>query len=163
LWSKVTSDDGSTSFITSYGGYVTFTFSSFSIPNGATNISVSIVFTGGRFSANAGAVNGCLKIGGSYYSGTGNYLSSVNIWTWCSNTWNTNPQTGSAWTVDQINGVGNNALQHIGMDAEWYGMVSYMRADVSYTDPPPTFAFGIGGGGGASSGGINSPGAYGSS
>ncbi len=30
-------------------------------------------------------------------------------------TWATNPRTGNAWTADEINGVGSNALQGFGV------------------------------------------------
>lgn len=116
FWSAV--DDASdTDFITCTGltsgrGRQTFGFSVFTVPAGATGISVAVNFRGKKAASQAANVGAALKVGGTYYNAAGrNPATSFTAYT---DTWATNPKTAAAWTVDDVNGVGANALQAFG-------------------------------------------------
>jgi hypothetical protein len=118
-------------------GNITFGYSVFAIPAGSINISVQVLYYDGEASNGANNIGGRLKVGGNYYnaathnpSGTGGTSRSDN--------WATNPKTSAAWTVDDINGVGTNALQAFGLvstDANPTCWCSSIRLQVTY-DPP---------------------------
>lgn len=95
-------------------GYISFGFTKFTVPAGATINRVS-VYTRLRKNAYwlASAATARLVVGGTAYAGSAMTLPIV-----AANyryDWTTNPKTSSAWTVDQVNGTGTNTLQYFGL------------------------------------------------
>jgi len=98
-----------------------FDFSSFVVPSGCTITNVKAV---GRFkrvdAGGAEIIRLLIKVGGTTYVGTstqlvvGAYFDVTHVWT-------TNPKTGLAWTVDDVNGIGVNALQSVGYECIIFG------------------------------------------
>jgi hypothetical protein len=94
-------------------GRQTFGFAAFAIPAGSAQIQVH-VYNRDRDASIAGSnVGGALKVNGTYYDAAGRdpttaYVNYVDSWA-------TNPNTGLAWTVDDINGAGANPLQAFGV------------------------------------------------
>jgi len=121
-----------------------FTFPAFSVPAGATVNNLTIHYRAMR-NGNPGAnIRSALLVGGTDYdtvdpgvnpSKTPNYADYSYAYA-------TNPKTGAAWTVADINGAGGNPLQAFGVytsDANPDVYVSQVYAVVDYTVPnsPP--------------------------
>ena len=124
-------------------GNLTFGFSVFSIPAGSTNISIL-----GRWYDRKNAAQNCniglrAKVGGNYYNG-GSFSPVNGTWTpRTSASISTNPKTGVAWTVDDINGVGSNALEAFGWfstDANPAIDLSSIQIEVTYTPAGKAFS-----------------------
>lgn len=139
-------DDGSYIWATAVGRNL-FNFPSFSIPAGATISQLSITYVyerrqGGQTSN----IRSALLVGGVNYDTVDPGVTPPpNPDPWPSRTYNytENPATpGSAWTVDDINGVGTNELQAFGVytsDVTRNPYVTQVYATVTYTVPnsPP--------------------------
>lgn len=121
------------------GAQITFGFSAFSIPAGSTGISVQVQYYDRDVTSGNNNAGARLKVGGSYFnSATHNPTTTLTAQ---SNNFATNPKTTVAWTVDDINGVGANALQAFGFnstDASPALRFSSVRLQVTYT--PPAFS-----------------------
>jgi hypothetical protein len=136
---EVGANDGDTTYLVhgTSSGSVLFSFPAFAVPSGATiqSLTVSLVAkdnSGGSGSNNMGPV---IRVGGSNYNG--NYSNVQNSYNTISYTWTTNPRTHTAWTVNDINGVGSNALQGFGVystDANPQIRLTQVYAKVDYTD-----------------------------
>jgi hypothetical protein len=116
---------------------ITFGFSAFSIPTGSTSISVQVLYYDGEAANGANNCGGRLKVGGSYYNAA-THNPSGTTYTSRTDNWATNPQTAAAWTVDQVNGIGANALQAFGIgstDSNPAFRVSSVQLQVTYTAP----------------------------
>jgi len=94
-------------------GNITFGFNAFSIPAGASSISVSVLYYDDKNGTQACNVGARLKVGGNYYNAA-THNPQNGVFNQRTDTWATNPKTAAAWTVDDINGVGANALQAFG-------------------------------------------------
>lgn len=118
-------------------GNITFGFTAFAIPSGSSNISVSVLYYDDKNGTGACQVGARLKVGGNYYNAaTHNPVNGV--FTQRTDSWATNPKTGVAWTVDDINGVGANALQAFGWnstDASPTIDLTSIQLDVTYSPP----------------------------
>jgi hypothetical protein len=141
LWDKVdeTSPDNNnymTSPTSSGGGYQLFSFTPFSVPAGTSILYLRIYIEARDNASGTNDIRGALKINGGsnpYYYPSGNNPGS---WSDYSYTFTTNPKTGAAWTVDDINGIGANALQQFGVyssDLNPAIRVSMVYAEVSYS------------------------------
>src|SRR5512147_924446 len=89
--------------------YITFGFTAFDVPAGATDISVQVIYYI-KDASTTGTNNtrARLKIGGNYYNfGSSHNPSSQYVLT-TDDFGATNPASSSAWTVDDVNGVGAN-------------------------------------------------------
>lgn len=118
-------------------GYLEFTYSAFSIPAGSTGISVQVQY----YDAEPGSGNnncaGRLVVGGTAYNASTHNPSGAT-YSSRSDNWATNPKSGAAWTVDDVNGVGGNALQRFGFyagDANPVIRFSSIQLQVTYTPP----------------------------
>ncbi len=118
-------------------GYITFGFSAFSIPAGSTGISVQVRYYDKKNASQGCAVAGRMVVGGSPYNAS-THNPANGTWTVRSDDWANNPKTAAAWTVDDVNGVGANALQQFG----WYASdanpvidLSCIEVQVTYTPP----------------------------
>jgi hypothetical protein len=111
--------DGSYLLHGTTSGSVLFSFSAFNVnaPSGMaiTGLTVSLVARDDTSSYYSNNMQPYIRVGGSTYSGTSTEVPT-NYGT-ISYTWATNPRTSSAWTQDQINGVGSNALQDFGVSS----------------------------------------------
>jgi hypothetical protein len=116
---------------------ITFGFSVFSIPAGSTSISVQVLYYDGEAANGANNCGGRLKVGTNYFNAA-THNPSGTTYTSRNDNWATNPDTTAAWTVDQINGVGSNALAAFGIgstDSNPAFRVSSVQLQVTYTAP----------------------------
>lgn len=116
---------------------ITFGFSAFSIPSGSTDISVQVQYFDGEAANGANNCGGRVKVGGSYFNAS-THNPAGTAGTSREDNWATNPKTAVAWTVDDVNGVGANALQAFGMnstDSNPTWRFSSIQAQVTYTEP----------------------------
>jgi hypothetical protein len=116
---------------------ITFGFSAFSIPASSTSISVQVMYFDGEAASGANNCGGRLKVGGAYFNAATHNPAGTAGTTQTDN-WATNPQTSAAWTVDQVNGVGANALQAFGMnstDSNPTWRFSSIQVQVTYSEP----------------------------
>lgn len=116
---------------------LTHAYTAFSIPAGSTNISVQVRYYDKKNASQASAAAGRLKVGGNYYNAS-THNPTNGSWVARSDNWATNPKTTVAWTVDDINGVGANALQAFGIavtDASPTVDISSVEIQVTYTEP----------------------------
>lgn len=123
FWDKVDEldQDGDATYIRidALGGEVLFTFPNFNIPAGSTNIELRMEVIA-RVEA-PGDADGkiYIRVNGTNYQ-TANWRILGDELTYEHNDFNsdhfsTNPDTGLPWTVDDINGVGPNPLQAVGV------------------------------------------------
>lgn len=88
-------------------------FSAFSIPGGATNIALKIYVTYRVDTGDDASYYWRIRVNGTAYTSTV-VGADPDTYTEATYTWTTNPDTASAWTVDDINGVGSNPLEYMG-------------------------------------------------
>lgn len=131
---------GADSLTCSAAGALTHGFSAFSVPTGATSISVQVLYYDQKSGSPSSAIQARLKVGGNYYAGPGGTHNPSNgTWVARSDNWTTNPKTTAAWTVAQVNGTdGTNDLQAFGVDvtdASPNVLVSSVQLQVTFTAP----------------------------
>lgn len=122
---------------TATAGNLTLGFSVFSLPAGSTGVSVQVRYYDKKNASQACNIGGRLKVGGNYYNAT-THNPTNGSWVVRSDDFPTNPKTAVAWTVDDINGVGANALQAVGWvstDASPAIDLSSIEVQVTYTPP----------------------------
>lgn len=113
------------------------------ITSGSTIHNVTVYFKGKSTSATyKGVCSVAMRIGGSNYFGGSNTLSTT--YSYYSYTWNSNPKTGSAWTISDLNSLqagvyGRSGYQSRGFpfnDYVYYPIrVTQVYARVEYTPP----------------------------
>lgn len=116
---------------------ITFGFAAFSIPAGSGGISVQVQYYDGEATSGTNNAGGRIVVGGSTYNAT-THNPSGTTGTARSDNWATNPKTGAAWTVDDVNGVGASALQQFGInssDSNPAFFIGSIRLQVTYTPP----------------------------
>ncbi|MBA7467459.1 hypothetical protein ES707_02677 [subsurface metagenome] len=124
-------------------GRITFSFSSFSIIPGSTITQVCVYWRHTKAAGPASTFGPVLKVGGNYYTGT--EVSVGTSWTTSDSItvgsqWTQNPKTSSDWTVDDINGIGSNALEAFGVHSTYASPNPYctqVYVEVTYTPAPP--------------------------
>lgn len=114
-----------------------FNFTVFAVPAGSVITSVKVV---GRFrrvdAGGAEIVRELLKVNGVIYEGSmqqlliGDYFDKEHVWT-------INPNTGLAWTIDAVNGIGSNPLQTFGYECIGFNKTVrctqvYVKVDYEY-------------------------------
>jgi hypothetical protein len=114
---EVGANDGDTTYLllsSSGGGNALFSFPAFSVPRGMgiTSLTVSLVAKDYP-SSGTNNMRPRIRVGGSTYDGTS--MDVPSSYGTISYTYTTNPRTGSAWTIDDINGGGSNPLQGFGV------------------------------------------------
>ena len=96
--------------------YQLFTFSSFTIPAGSPITDLTVyVRARDAASGNSNNIRPSIKVNGTLYNTTATSIDPGASFTTYSYSFTTNPNTGSAWTVDDINGTGANPLQQFGV------------------------------------------------
>lgn len=124
-------------------GRITFSFSSFSIIPGSTITQVCVYWRHNKAAGPASTFGPVLKVGGNYDTGT--EVTVDTSWTTrdsitVGSQWTQNPKTSSDWTVDDINGIGSNALEAFGVhstDASPNPYCTQVYVEVTYTPAPP--------------------------
>ena len=117
---------------------ISFTYSAFTVPAGSTGISVQVRYVDGEAANGNNNCGGRLIVGGANRnasthnpSGTGGTLREDN--------WATNPSSGAAWTVDEVNGTaGSHALTGFGInstDSNPTFWVASIEIQVTYSPP----------------------------
>jgi hypothetical protein len=133
-----------------------YTFSAFAVPSGST-INFVRVFARMRMAAGSATAALILRVNGTNSvinvgAQTASYADETNDWL-------TNPNTGLAWTVDDVNGVGADPLQEFGHRTDsGFGAGEEMRctqcyAEVDYTESAATRGIAFGTRGSAFNGG----------
>jgi hypothetical protein len=113
--------------------YKLFSFSAFNVPLGNTISDITVYFRAKKLTTSTANIQGYIKAGGSY-SNAGS-VNPATGWTTYSATFATNPKTGAAWTVADIDGSGSNPLQEFGVystDLNPAVEVSMVYAQVNY-------------------------------
>jgi hypothetical protein len=116
---------------------ITFGYSAFTVPAGSTSISVQVLYYDGEAANGANNCGGRLKVGGAYFNAA-THNPAGTTYTSRTDNFANNPQTSAAWTVDQVNGVGGNALTAFGIgstDSNPTFRVSSVQLQVTYTAP----------------------------
>jgi hypothetical protein len=117
---------------------LTFGFPVFTVPAGATGISVQVIYYDVEPVSGTNSNAGRLKVGGNYYNSS--IHNPGTNWTLRTKDWTVNPKTSAAWTVDDVNGVGANALEAFGVNSADSNPVWRMFSiilQVTYTAPTP--------------------------
>jgi hypothetical protein len=116
---------------------ITFGFAAFTVPAGATVESVAVMYYDGEPANGANNCGGRIKVGGTYYNAA-THNPAGTTYTARTDSWATNPKTGAAWTVGDVNGIGVNALQAFGMnstDSNPTWRFASIQVQVTYTEP----------------------------
>lgn len=126
-------------------GHIKFGFPALAIPAGSTAISVQVLYYDHKTGGAACAVAGSLRLGSTptdHNAAThnpGNGIANLALRT---DNFATNPKSGAAWTVNDINGVGTNFLVGFGLfssDANPNIVVTSVQLQITYTPPAITF------------------------
>jgi hypothetical protein len=101
-------------YTTSSTGYKLFSFSpSFSVPSEASIANITVYFRAGEVTSGTNNIRASIKANGTRYNGTS--IDPTTTLTTYNYLFTTNPDTGTAWTVEDINGTGPNPLQQFGV------------------------------------------------
>jgi hypothetical protein len=141
LVDETSADDSDylTSATNSAGGYSLFTAPAFAVPADANIVDVTVTYRARDVSSGTNNIRAALKVGGTVYNTTSNPDSghdpttSFTTWTY---PYTINPDTGAAWTVEDVNGTGANPLQQFGVgssDLTPGVTVSMVNITVNYT------------------------------
>lgn len=97
-------------------GAIQFGFSAFSVPSTAVISSVSVQYYDSKNAAQSCNIGARITVNGTAYSASTHNPSNGTI-TAREDVWATNPDTGAAWTVADVNGTGSNPLQYFGVQS----------------------------------------------
>ncbi len=112
----------------------------FTVPAGSTIASVRVTYVAMANTASATNIKAALKVGPTIYSPTAAQPLS-QAWTTYYDDWTTNPRTGAAWIVADVNGTGSNPLQGMGVvSGTGDESVTQVYVTVAYVVPPDTTA-----------------------
>lgn len=141
-WSVVDDhpDSGGTDFLThgTTAGGGNFTFSAFTVPAGSYIQSVQVIYYDQKTASQAASWGARLRVNGTDRAVMDAHNPANGVWTLRTATATTNPATGSAWTVNDVNGTGTNPLQEFGLvatDASPTCRVSSIQLVVNYIEP----------------------------
>ena len=126
-------------------GDLTFGFGGPLIPAGSTIDFVVVEYYDYKTGAAIAAIGGRIKVGGSYYNSS-THNPTQGFVAFHSHTWATNPATAAAWTADEVNGIGGNAIQAAGYhstDADPTIVVSGIRMYIEFTSPGSPYLTGM--------------------
>jgi hypothetical protein len=124
-------------------GYRLFN-SAFSIPTGAAVSNLTVYVRARDEGSGTNEIRPSLKVDGTYYHTTAAASDPGSSFNTYSYAYTTNPNTGAAWTVADINGTGSNPLQQFGFyssDLNPGVRVAMVNAQVNYTLSSGYFLF----------------------
>lgn len=123
-------------------GHIKFGFAPFAVPVGSTGISVQLLYYDYKSGGGQAQAGGALRLGSTptdHNAAThnpGNGIANIALRT---DNFPTNPKSGAAWTVADINGSGTNFLVGFGWratDANPVVSFTSLLLQVTYTPPP---------------------------
>ncbi len=131
--------NGATDFIvgltvTSGSGYWFFNFTPFSVPSTASVDNVTVWFQAADNASGANNIRAALLVNSICYNATSRNPDTSYVS--YNETWTTNPNTASAWTVADVNGSGAHPLQKVGVSSTDFTPdmnVSWVCLVVNYT------------------------------
>jgi len=122
-------------------GYALFSFPIFTVPTGATIQSLTVSLVARDYNCSflcSNSMQPAIRVGGTNYLTTSRAGDPRSSYSTFSYTYTTNPKTNTAWTLNDVNGVGPNALQGFGVystDANPQIRLTQVYAEVSYVAP----------------------------
>lgn len=133
-------DTGGTDILThgtATAGHIIFTFSAFTVPAGATAISVQVLYYDRKNASQACDIAAQLLIGSTptVHNATSHNPTNGSI-VQRTDDFTINPKSGAAWTVNDVNGVGANGLVGFGWvstDANPAIDLTSIQLQVTYT------------------------------
>jgi len=145
MYSYVADDpwnDGDTTYLlcgtNTSGGYALFTFSAFSVPAGSVITSLDVAYSCRRMDNPGSNMRAALRVAGTDYLTTDGGANPSKTYSDRTYSYTVNPNTGLAWTVDDINGAGASPLQAFGVnsaDADPAIRITAVKAVVNYYTP----------------------------
>ncbi len=117
-----------------------FSFTVLAVPVGSVITNVQVIGRFRRMEAGGDSlIRELLKVNGVIYEGLLQQLpyGTPSVFVDRSYTWSVNPNTGLAWTLDDINGIGSNPLQTFGYECVGYNKIVrctqvYMKVNYEY-------------------------------
>jgi len=98
-------------------GYMLFSFEAFTVPSGMEIRGLTVSLVARQTSTGYNKMQPAIRVGGTDYRTTSESTEVYDDYQTISYTYTTNPKTGNAWTVNDINGFGANALQGFGVNS----------------------------------------------
>lgn len=137
-------DAGVTDFyrLDTTNAFVRHGFSAFTVPAGATINAVRVHYYDRKTASAVAGLQARITVAGSLYNAADHNPSETA--TLRTDEWLVNPDTGLAWTVDDVNGSGANPLQSFSTratDGEPDVEVWSVQIEVDYTVPSDTLSF----------------------
>lgn len=135
-------DSGGTDVLThgTTAGNIMFGFSAFTVPAGSTAISIQVLYYDRKSANQTSNIAGRLNVNGTF-NNVASHNPANGVLTLRTDNWANNPKTSTAWTVNDVNGVGTNGLTGFGListDASPTVSVSSIQLQVTYTPPDRT-------------------------
>jgi len=137
-WDKVgeyNRNDSTYIFNFSSPGRTYFNFNTVSVPSNAQNIKLTIYYTGAIKSSGTGTLGVGVEIGTTAYDISASKINPDLFFSLYSYTLVSNPATGSAWTINDINGIGTNPLKAFGIysdNCDPIVVCSWIYAEITY-------------------------------
>ncbi len=123
--------------VTNAGGRLTVTAPAATIPTGSTIQNVTIYYRGNN--GGTASFRPSLKIGATYYDATGT-VQDPSAWTTYNDVYTTNPKTGVAWVVSDVNRVGGDSANYLNAfgtastDCNPDNTISWLYIVINYTE-----------------------------
>ncbi len=140
-WDKVdevTADDATSYIAGTAVGNALFNLGAFTVPVGSTITDLTVYYRHEKTTNTACNIGASIRVNGINYIVDPGVNPVNGTWTTSSYAYTTNPNTGAAWTVADINGTGANPLQAFGVnstDVAPNPYVTQVYAVVTYTPP----------------------------
>lgn len=116
-------------------GDIRFEYTDFAVPAGATITDIRVRYYAAKTGSPSTSGTARLIVGGTAYdSTTDNFINGTM--TNYEKIWTTNPKSATAWIVDDVNGIGANALQQFGFvstDASPTIRLASIQLEVNYS------------------------------
>ncbi len=138
-WDEVNDYPDTTTYLThgTSAGNLVFGFSAFTVPTNSVINHVRVRWYGNKTTTSTVSISTRLRVNSTLYSkGTITNIANTTP-TLYTETWTTNPNTSSAWTVNDVNGSGSNPLQNFGWvatDANPAIRLYSIEIEVDYTE-----------------------------
>ncbi|MFA5309892.1 MAG: hypothetical protein WC370_10480 [Dehalococcoidales bacterium] len=96
-------------------GYALFSFPAFSVPQGSAIQDLTVYLVARDDPSGTNKMQPAIRAGGTNYLTTSVSTEVPGSYGTISYSYTVNPRTGNPWTADEINGIGSDALQGIGV------------------------------------------------